>query len=175
MRQIISFNNKNVILPEPWALKAPAPNEIWYKTTDEQIYTNIRTSSLPTIISNTYTNGLGIITFAENLINIGSQAFAEAKVGQNLVSMELPDGVLNVGTQYYYGPWQAGGLSNFIELILPTSVTYLGNYLTANGTALSTITYLGTKSEWNNISKSGSWRSYTNITSVVCTDGTIYY
>lgn len=173
MRQIITFNNKNQELPEPWARKAPAPNEIWYTTTDAQTYTNIRTSSLPTIISNTYTNGLGIITFAENLINIGSQAFANANTGQNLISMELPDGVLNVGVSGGYGPWQAGRLSNFVELILPTSVTSLGNYLTA-GAALSTITYLGTMSEWNNISKSG-WRNYTNITSVVCADGTIQY
>ncbi len=174
MRQIITFNNKNWELPEPWARKAPAPNEIWYTTTDEQIYTNIRTSSLPTIISNTYTNGKGIITFAENLINIGSQAFANAATGQNLISMELPDGVLRVGD--VYGPWQNGGNANFIELILPTSVTYIGGYLTANSAPLlSTITYLGTISEWNNISKSGAWRSYTNITSVACTDGTIQY
>ena len=65
------FNNKNVILPEPLVPSGPANNEIWYTSSDGNIVTLNRTSSLPSIVSNTYVDGKGIIKFATDVTSIG--------------------------------------------------------------------------------------------------------
>lgn len=54
----------------------PIPNdEIWYTTTDGNIVKPYRTSSLPTIVSNTYVDGKGVIKFATDVTTIGFYAF----------------------------------------------------------------------------------------------------
>lgn len=69
------FNNKNVILPEPWVQPGPANDEIWYTSSDGNIVTPYRTSSLPEIVSNTYSDGKGVIKFATDVTSIGIYAF----------------------------------------------------------------------------------------------------
>ena len=58
------YNNKNMILPEPWIQPGPANNEIWYTSSDGNIVMPNKASSLPTIVSNTYSDGKGIIKCA---------------------------------------------------------------------------------------------------------------
>ncbi len=71
MRQVIVFNNKNVILPEPWVQPGPANDEIWYTSSNSQIVNPYYTSSLPEIDTNTYSDGKGVIKFKTNVTSIG--------------------------------------------------------------------------------------------------------
>ena len=58
--------------PEP---VGPANNEIWYTTTDGNIVTSYRTSALPEIDTNTYSDGKGVIKFKTDVTNIGDKTF----------------------------------------------------------------------------------------------------
>ena len=69
------FNNKNVVLPEPWVQPGPANNEIWYTSSDGNIVTPYSASALPTIVSNTYVDGKGIIKCASDITSISDRAF----------------------------------------------------------------------------------------------------
>lgn len=64
-----------MILPEPWVQPGPANDEIWYKSLDGNIVTPYSTSALPTIVSNTYIDGKGVIKFASDITSIGYEAF----------------------------------------------------------------------------------------------------
>lgn len=68
------FDNKNVILPEPWSPPGPADDELWYTSSDGNIVTPNVIGALPTIISNTYENGKGIIKCDRVITNIGTGA-----------------------------------------------------------------------------------------------------
>lgn len=53
----------------------PPNDEIWYTSSDGNIVTPYRANSLPTIVSNTYSNGKGVIKFASDVTTIGFYAF----------------------------------------------------------------------------------------------------
>ena len=88
------FNNKNVILPEPWVQPGPANDEIWYTSTDGNIVSPHKTSYLPTIVSNTYVDGKGVIKFATDVTSIGLQSFAGCS---SLTSVTIPNSVTSIG------------------------------------------------------------------------------
>lgn len=75
MRQVIVFNNKNVILPEPWVQPGPANDEIWYTSSNGNIVNPFQISALPEIDTNTYSDGKGVIKFKTNITSIGNDAF----------------------------------------------------------------------------------------------------
>ena len=105
------FNNKNVILPEPWVQPVPANDEIWYTSSDGNIVTPYKASSLPTIVSNTYVDGKGIIKFASDLTYIKIQAFAGCS---SLTSVTIPNSVTSIGG------WAFENCTNL------TSISYIG-------------------------------------------------
>ena len=86
------FNNKNVILPGIHI--GPANDEIWYTSTDGNIVTPNSVDALPTIVSNTYSNGKGIIKFAIDLTSIGQEAFKNC---DTLKSVSFPYSLLTIG------------------------------------------------------------------------------
>ena len=139
MRQIITFNNKNVILPEPYVRTVPADDEIWYTSSDGNVVDPI-SSAFPTMVSNTYVDGKGVIKFATELTSIGASAFY--------------------------------GRSSLTSIIIPNSVTSIGNgaFLYCGG--LTYISYNGTIAQWNAITKVGPvWHEGVPATVVHCTDG----
>ena len=69
------FNNKNVILPEPFVQPGPANDEIWYTSSNGKKVIPYSESSLPPIVSNTYSDGKGVIKFATELTTILRNAF----------------------------------------------------------------------------------------------------
>ena len=100
-----------MVLPEPWVQPGPANDEILYTSSDGNIVSPYQASSLPTIISNTYVGGKGIIKFATELKTIGRNAFHNC---DSLTSVTIPDGVTTIWDWAFY---QCSGL---------TSISYTG-------------------------------------------------
>jgi len=59
------------------------------------------------------------------------------------------------------------------SVTIPGSVTNLGDYAFNGCTELTSVTYHGTKAEWNAISKGYHWKNLTNGFTVTCTDGIV--
>ena len=70
----------------------PANDEIWYTSSDSNIITPNSSAFGANIISNTYENGRGIITFDAPITNIGEEAFAECTT---LTSLTISDSIIN--------------------------------------------------------------------------------
>ena len=104
------YNNKNVLLPKIFVQL----DEIWYTSSDGNIVTPNKESSLPTIVSNTYVNGKGVLKFTTNVTSIGSSAFNNCT---GLTSIMFPNSVTSFGEFSFYG---CTGLST---IIIPSSVT----------------------------------------------------
>lgn len=156
------FNNKNVILPEPWVKPGPANDEIWYTSANGQIITPNDTTGWPSIVSNTYVNGKGIIKFASNITNVVRAAFYGA---DQLDSIVIPNSVTRLEE------WSFGYTPFLSYLEIPSSVIYLGFCTFRSCHELDNIMYAGTISQWNNITKSESWYIEIKATVVHCTDG----
>ena len=118
MRQIISFNNKNVVLPEPWVPSGPANDELWYTSKDGNIVTPYSTSVLPTIVSNTYVDGKGIIKCASDITSIGNNAFYRCSM---LTTITIPNSVTSLGVGAFTS------CKSLTSIVIPNSVTSLGD------------------------------------------------
>lgn len=116
MRQVINFNNKNVTLPEPWVSPGPASDEIWYTSTNNQTVTPYSTAYLPSIVSNTYSEGKGVIKFATSLTSLGQNAFRNCST---LATISLPNSVTSIGE------WALGDAKNLTSVTLGNNVIYL--------------------------------------------------
>ena len=171
MRQIISFNNKNVILPEPWVPSGPADDELWYTSSDGNIVTPNVIGALPTIISNTYENGKGIIKCDSTITNIGTGTGtlrAYAFQGKStLKEMIIPNTVTEIGS----GAYRLTGLTEFT---IPNNVIIINSYAFSNCTKLMYLRYNGTMAMWNNIYKGNNWHGEVTPVDVVhWTDGDV--
>ena len=69
-------------------------NEIWYTSSDGNIVTPFSTSALPTIVSNTYVNGKGIIKCTSDITSIGHSAFKDCTT---LTFVIIPNSVTIIG------------------------------------------------------------------------------
>ena len=125
------FKNKNVILPEPWVQPGPANDEIWYTSSDENIVTPHKASSLPTIVSNTYVNGKGVIKFASDITSIGKDAFYSCG---GFTSITIPNSVTSIG-EYAFS--YCTGLTS---VTIPNSVTSIGESALESCSSLTSAT-----------------------------------
>ena len=174
-----------MILPAPFVPSGPANNEIWYTSSDGNIVTPYQASSLPTIVSNTYVRGKGIIKCASDITSIGKFAF---ELCASLTSVTIPDSVTDIGAYSFY---KCSGLTS---VTIPNSVTIIGECsfrycggltsLTignsvksidqeafANCSGLTSISYTGTIAQWKAITKGRWWNDNVPATVVHCTDG----
>ena len=111
-----------------------ANNEIWYTTTDNKRI--IPPSTEPTVfgayfISNTYSDGKGVLTFDGEITKIGNGAFKD--IG-NLASITIPDSVTSIGSNAFYG------CSNLTSITIPDSVKSIGSEAFRNCTLLTSVT-----------------------------------
>lgn len=101
-------------------------NEIWYTSSDGKIVTPKKTDVFGAkIVSNTYENGKGIITFDTTVTSIGERAFNSC---YNLTSVTIPDSVTSIGDSAFRV------CQNLTSITFPDSITSIGDCaLTACG------------------------------------------
>ena len=109
----------------------PQNVEIWYTSTDGKIVTPYRTSSLPTIVSNTYVDGKGVIKFARNVTGIGERAFYKCS---SLTSVTIPNSVTSIGDWAFY---ECSGLTS---IGIHNSVTSIGSKAFSYCSGLTSVT-----------------------------------
>ena len=83
-------------LPTP---VGPPNNEIWYTSSDGNIVIPNQTSSLPEIVSNTYSDGKGVIKFATDVTSIGDGAFAGCT---DLTSITIGNSVTSIESDAFF-------------------------------------------------------------------------
>ena len=123
----------------------PPDNEIWYTSVSGNVtYPTRRDNWGQTIVSNTYENGKGVITFSGPIDRIPPSAFYyNSWGGGTLTSLCMPDSVTEIGPEAFYqqGELESISLSKNLtninakafyrcssleSFILPESLLYLG-------------------------------------------------
>ena len=76
-------------------------NEIWYTSKNEQIVEPYETKIFgASIISNTYSNGKGVIKFDNSVTSIGEGAFYYCSA---LTSITIPNSVISIENAAFFG------------------------------------------------------------------------
>ncbi len=92
-----SLNRVITITQAAAEVPAPAGNEIWYTSTDGNIVTPYKADAFgAAIVSNTYEDGKGVITFDGDVTAVGKDAFYRG-AGATLETVTLPKGVTEIG------------------------------------------------------------------------------
>ena len=107
-------------------------NEIWYTSLDGNIVTPNSVKNFGAILlSNTYENGKGIMTFDTPVTQIGNGAFWNCN---GLTSITIPESVTSIGEQSF------DGCSHLTSITIPEGVTSIGSYAFYGCTSLTSIT-----------------------------------
>ena len=140
----------------------PEPNnsEIWYTSSNDAVVTPNSSAFDANIVSNTYVNGMGVITFDAPITTIGYSAFHSC---ENLESVTLSNAITQIGDRAFqecpklsafYGNLASadsrcvildGVLEGFApagltEYTIPDGVTAIGDYVFAHCPNLTSVT-----------------------------------
>ena len=132
----------------------PVPNdEIWYTSTDGNIVTPYSIDALPSIVSNTYVDGKGVIKFASDVTSIGQEAFNNC---DTLKSVSFPYSLLTIDNNAFvgcdnidtikFGPnittigdKAFNGCNSLTSVTIPNSVTSIGSQVFSSCFSLTSI------------------------------------
>ena len=96
-----------------------ANNELVYTSSDGKIIEPYQTMGFnANIISNTYSNGRGVIVFDKNITAISEYAFYKCST---LTSIKMPKSITKIREYVFYG-------TELSEIDIPTNVTEIGDY-----------------------------------------------
>ena len=99
-------------------------NKIYYTSSNGNVVTPNRTDTFGVnIVSNTYENGQGVITFDGELVQVGENAFNNCST---LLSVTIPNSVTSIGDYAFYGCKQ------LTTVVMPDGVTMIGVYAFGN-------------------------------------------
>ena len=136
----------------------PANNEIWYTSTDGAVVTPYATDVFgANIVSNTYENGKGVITFDGEVTSIGDEAFSYCS---NLKSVTIGNSVTSIGERAFYD------CTSLTSVTIPDSVTSIGERAFYNCTSLTSVTIPDSATSIG----SYAFRDCTSLTSVTILD-----
>lgn len=109
-------------------IKPQPDNEIWYTSSDGIVVKPYNADAFgANIISNTYENGKGIITFDGDVSKIGYSAFRDCTM---LSSVAIPESVTSIGNYAFYA------CSSLMDINIPNKVSSIGNYAFAGCSSL---------------------------------------
>ena len=150
------------------------PNdEIWYVSTSGDVI-SVSTAAASglnptlgnTVISNTYSDGKGVIKCSNPITCLPSVLFEHGGISLKLSSITLPDSVTLVEDTVSDSIW-------IHEITLGTGVTEIGDYAFINCDSLEAINYRGTIAQWNGITKGVDWNLSVPASAVHCSDGDV--
>ena len=110
---------------------ASANNKIWYTSSDGSIITPYSYVFGANIVSNTYENGQGVITFDAPVTSIGENAFYDCT---SLTSVTIPDSVTSIGNLAFRE------CTSLTSVTIPDSVTSIGDDAFRDCTSLASVT-----------------------------------
>ena len=138
---------EDTVVPESW--------KIYYTSTDGAIITPNNTTGFgANIVSNTYEDGQGVITFDGKVSQLGEKSFYQRTT---LATISVPDGVKSIGYQSFYGCKNLksfevpegvteiqgstfDGCSAMTTISLPSTLTSIGNRAFSVCSSLQSIT-----------------------------------
>ena len=107
-------------------------NIFYYTSTDGTALSNVRLSSFAVdLVSNTYVDGQGMLTFSGAITTIGGYAFRNCS---NLASITLPEGVTTIGSYAFYD------CSEVVSITLPESLVSISDNAFCDCSSLTNIT-----------------------------------
>ncbi len=107
-------------------------NQIWYTSSNGEIVTPYATDVFgANIVSNTYENGKGVITFDDDASSIGDAAFAYCS---SLTSVTIPDSISSIGEYAFYG------CTSLTSITIPDRVTSIGSSAFRDCSSLTSVT-----------------------------------
>ena len=136
-------------------IKIQENSDIFYTSSDGKVITPYKTSVFgANIVSNTYENGVGIITFDGDVTSIGYSAFYNCS---KLTSITIPDSVTKIGESAFSGCTYLSSVnlgngvtsidyrafnscSKLASITIPDSVTSIGGYAFYSCYGLTSIT-----------------------------------
>lgn len=169
----------------------PPANEIWYTSWNGTIKEpDSMAMDFPTIVSNTYNDGKGVmvlatdmtslpdmsfngvgitsITLSNSVTTLGSESLAQSSLGYGGVDVILNDNITTIG-QYAISNCQS-----LSSITLGSGLTTIGEGALSGNTSLTSISYNGTMAQWANITLGTDWHGWgTPATVVHCTDGDV--
>ena len=104
------------------------------------------------------------VVIGDGVKNIGGKTFERCG---SLKTITLPDSVTRIDGQAF------GECGSLVDVTIGKNVTSIGGWAFKDCMKLTQIKYDGSKEYWEQISKT-DWKTYSNVKTVVCTDGTVY-